>query len=272
MKQKVLIIEDDVFLAEVLVGRLVKAGYETILSTTGTDGLSKLKSEHPDIIILDIVLPEMNGYQILEAKQADVSIKDIPVIVVSNSGQPVEIKRALTLGVRSYLIKADIDPDEAVAKVKEELAKPKGVSQSVNITIVQPKVPGALVGQKILWVEDDRFLKDIITLRLSNEGSVLLHASDETEALEILSKETPDIIMLDILLSGADGFEILKKLKSNPVTKNIPVILLSNLSQNEDIAKGKELGAAKFLVKSRVTLDEIINEIKAVIVEYGHKR
>jgi CheY-like chemotaxis protein len=73
--------------------------------------------------------------------------------------------------------------------------------------------------------------------------------------------------LLDILLSGMDGFEILKRIKEDEKTRHIPVILLSNLGQKEDIEKGKALGAARFLVKAMVTLDEIIEEMKAVLKE-----
>jgi DNA-binding response OmpR family regulator len=262
MPKKILLIEDDVFLAEVLVARLKAAGFEVDTSGNGKDGFNKIQKDHPDLVLLDIILPEMNGYQILEAKLADATIKDIPVIIVSNSGQPVEIKRAMSLGVRSYLIKADIDPDEAVNKVKEVLES-KPTPSGTNST---PKQSGALVGKKLLWVEDDRFLKDIITVRLANEGCLLLHAGDETDAMSLLQKDRPDIILLDILLPGTDGFEILKKLKADPSTKDIPVILLSNLSQQADIDKGKQLGAVKFLVKSTVTLDEIIGEVRSVLM------
>ena len=261
--KQILIIEDDIFLAEVLVNKLTASGFKAEVANNGKEGLKRIKSLHPDLILLDIILPEMNGYQILEAKQADPEIKDIPVIIVSNSGQPVEVKRALTLGVKNYLIKADIDPDEAVKKVKEELSKtaaPQGAPE-----VATPKAQGALVGKKLLWVEDDRFLKDIITVRLSNEGCQLFHAADETEAFNLLAKETPDVVLLDILLPGSDGFEILKKLKGGKEKKKLPVILLSNLSQKADLEKGKELGAVKFLVKSTVTLDEIISQIKSVL-------
>lgn len=262
--KKILLIEDDIFLSEVLVGRLKAAGYNVTSSTNGKDGFEKIKSLRPDLVLLDIILPEMNGYQILEAKWNDPSIKEIPVVIVSNSGQPVEIKRAIALGVKSYLVKADIDPDEAVAKIREVLENAPAAAPGAAAGSA-PQKAGALAGKTILWVEDDRFLKDIITVRLSSEGCRLLHAADEEGAFTILQKETPDIVLLDILLPGADGFEILKKLKAGEMTKNIPVILLSNLSQDTDIAKGKQLGAAKFLVKSTVTLDEIISEIRFVL-------
>ena len=168
-KEKILIIEDDVFLAEVLINKLVAAGFETDLAVNGKDGLEKIRSLKPSLVLLDIILPEMNGYQILEEKIKDDAIKNIPVIVVSNSGQPVEIKRALSLGVKGYLIKADIDPDEAVQKVKEEIERSKSPNSGVN-KIQDFAKSGVLAGKKLRWVEDDRFLKDIIVKMKMGKG------------------------------------------------------------------------------------------------------
>lgn len=122
----------------------------------------------------------------------------------------------------------------------------------------------SLEGKKILWVEDDNFLNDLIARKLSTEKCVLIHATEGEEAVRLAEKELPDIIVLDILLPGIDGFEILKRVKASDKTKNIPVILLSNLGQKSDIEKGRNLGATRFLIKAAVTLDEIVAEIKAV--------
>lgn len=127
----------------------------------------------------------------------------------------------------------------------------------------------ALEGKKILWVEDDKFLGDIILRKLSKEKSTLLYAEDAQKALSILEEDHPDIILLDILLPGMNGFEFLEKIKADPKTKDIPVIMLSNLSQPEDIEKGKKLGAEKFLVKATLELDDIIKEVKNVLVDKG---
>ncbi len=119
--------------------------------------------------------------------------------------------------------------------------------------------------RKILWVEDDVFLSGLIGQRFGGLGAMLFSANNGQQALEIAKMEKPDIILLDILLPGIGGFEILKSLKDNPETKNIPVIILSNLSQKSDVAKGKELGAVSFLVKATVNLDEIVDEVKRVL-------
>lgn len=273
MANKVLIIEDDIFLGDVLVRKLKGAGYTTMLARDGAAGLEQLKEWKPDLLLLDIILPKMNGYEVLEAKAKDPHISEIPVIIISNSGQPVEISRALSLGVKDYLIKAQFDPEEVIVKVRSQLgaaktpAPPKGGAQAVQ----KRERDEALKGKKIMWVEDDQFLSEIIARKLGAAGCILLHAADGGTAWKLLEKEKPDLILLDILLAGLDGYEILKRIKANKDTAMIPVILLSNLGQKEDLEKGKKLGAARFLIKATVTLDEIVQEIKTVLRETGGK-
>ena len=271
---KILIIEDDIFLGDVLVQKFKSNGYEVNLARDGGSGLKQIYEWKPDLILLDILLPVMNGYEILEAKKKDAAISEIPVIVVSNSGQPVEINRALALGVKDYLVKAQFDPQEVLVKVRLQLnkdASSEKVADSASKEKREKSANGTLRGKTIMWVEDDQFLSDIIARKLSVEGSVLIQASDHEGAMKELKNKTPDLILLDILLSGIDGFEILRQLKDNPKTKDIPVILLSNLGQRSDIDKGKELGAARFLIKATITLDEIVDEIKTVLKEVSSK-
>ncbi|MSU55629.1 MAG: response regulator [Candidatus Taylorbacteria bacterium] len=261
MNKKILIIEDDVFLGDVLFQKLKNEAYDVLLARDGAEGLSKISEFMPDLILLDIILPTMNGYEILESKFKNEIIKNIPVIVISNSGQPVEISRILSLGVREYLVKAQFDPEEVLSKVKMQLSS----GESMPGAVAQAGGGTALEGKKILWVEDDKFLSDIIARKLSREKCILFHVTEGEEALKLAEKENFDIAILDILLPGINGFEILSRLKANPKTRGVPVILLSNLGQKDDIDKGQTLGATRFLVKAMVTLDEIISEIKSVI-------
>ena len=249
------------FLGDVLVQKLVKEGYEAVLARDGAEGFNRISSEKPDLILLDIILPNMNGYEILEAKVKDDAIADIPVIVISNSGQPVEINRALTLGVKDYLVKAQFDPEEVMVKVRSQLrgdGAPAPAPAKASST-------ASLEGKKIMWVEDDKFLNDIISRKLSSTKCQFFHSAEGEEAIRMISENMPDIILLDIVLPGMDGFEILKRIKADQNIKHIPVMVLSNLGQQSNDEKAKSLGAAKYLVKATVTLDDIIEEIKGVI-------
>lgn len=270
MEKRVLIIEDDVFLGDVLVQKLKDEGYGAYLARDGVEGFKKIKELKPDLILLDIILPNMNGYEILEEKKNDPKISLIPVIIISNSGQPVEINRALDLGVKDYLIKAQFDPEEVLVKVRSQLKKDEDNHSSDNAEISNASAkttPQTLDGKKIMWVEDNDFLSNIVSHKLSKQKCILLRVANGKEALQIVEKEMPDLIMLDILLPDINGFEILKKIKENPKIQHIPIILLSNLGQKSDVDTGKNLKAARYLIKATVTLDEIIEEINTVLNE-----
>ncbi len=254
-KKKILVIEDDTFLGDLLLQKLKLEGYDATLVRDGAEGLKEIYAGKPSLILLDLVLPSMNGYEILEAKQKDPAIQDIPVIIVSNSGQPVEINRALALGVKDYLVKADLDPADVLVKVKKHFDALGG------------KKTGSLVGRRILWVEDDTFLSSLLITKLGEEGCVSLHAEDGEHALQILKTEHPDIILLDLLLPGMSGFDVLKALKEDEHTRSIPVVVLSNTAQQSDIDKTTALGAAKHLIKAHYDPNDIVNVILEII---GH--
>lgn len=121
MAKKVLIIEDEEILSGLLDKKLQEAGYATALAYDGEEGVQKIKSEKPDLILLDIIMPKKGGFEVLEDIQKDEEMKKVPVVIISNSGQPVEISRALELGVKDYLIKTQFDPKEVIEKVDKQL-------------------------------------------------------------------------------------------------------------------------------------------------------
>lgn len=127
------------------------------------------------------------------------------------------------------------------------------------------KENGILKDKKILWVEDDLFLSGLLGQKFKEMGVRIFGSSTGEPALDIAKFEQPDVIILDLLLPGMSGFEILDVLKSDNKTKEIPVIILSNLSQKDDIEKAKNLGAIKYLIKATVSLDDIVVEIKKVL-------
>jgi len=116
---------------------------------------------------------------------------------------------------------------------------------------------------KILIVEDDKFLRELIARKLTQENFEVIEAIDGEEGLKRIRDDKPDLILLDLILPGVDGFEVLSKLKEDPTLASIPVIILSNLGQREDIEKGLKLGAIDYLVKAHFTPNEIVDKVKA---------
>ncbi len=119
--------------------------------------------------------------------------------------------------------------------------------------------------KSILFIEDEPTLQKSVGRYLEQEGYRVLSALDGEAGLELIKKEKPDLILLDLILPKKDGFEVLKDLKQNIETKEIPVIILTNLEQNIDIEKTLELGATTYLVKANYELGEIVNKIKQTL-------
>jgi DNA-binding response OmpR family regulator len=118
---------------------------------------------------------------------------------------------------------------------------------------------------KVLIVEDDKFLRELISQKITKEGHEAVVAVDGEEGVKKAKEETPDIVLLDLILPGIDGFEVLAKIKEDPLTNAIPVIILSNLGQKEDMEKGMKLGAAGYLIKAHFTPSEIMEKIKTIL-------
>lgn len=118
---------------------------------------------------------------------------------------------------------------------------------------------------KVLIVEDEKMLAEMYATKFSMEGFTAIQAHDGAEGIERAQADTPNIILLDIIMPKLDGFGVLKQLKSQATLKNIPVILLTNLGQDDDIRKGKELGASDYFVKANHSPQEIVDKVKAVL-------
>ncbi len=121
--------------------------------------------------------------------------------------------------------------------------------------------------KKILFIEDESALQKTIGETLSQEGYEVTSALDGEVGLRLAKLKKPDLILLDLILPKIHGFDVLKKLKQEPETKNIPIIVLTNLEGIEDVKEAIELGAQTYLVKAQYTLEELIEKIKKALAE-----
>lgn len=118
--------------------------------------------------------------------------------------------------------------------------------------------------KKILLVEDDPFLIDIYTTKIKEAGFSVEVAKDGKEGLRKIKEGAPDLVLLDIVLPGIDGWEFLEKVKKNKDIKGLKVVVLSNLGQKEEVKKGIKLGAKGYLVKAENTPSQVVEEIKKI--------
>ena len=121
MMKKILLIEDEEVLISLLEKKIIQEGYEFFIAKNGIEGLEKMREIRPDLILLDIIMPKMGGLEVMEEIQKDEELKNIPVIIISNSGQPVEIERIKKLGAKDWLVKTEFDPQEVIKKVNKQI-------------------------------------------------------------------------------------------------------------------------------------------------------
>ncbi|HOI97625.1 MAG: response regulator [Minisyncoccales bacterium] len=121
--EKILLIEDEELIIRLLSKKLAAIGYDVSLAMNGEEGLEKIKQVVPDLILLDIVMPRMGGFEVMAEMKKDEKIANIPVIIISNSGQPLELEKAKELGAVDWLVKTEFDPKEVAEKIQKYINK-----------------------------------------------------------------------------------------------------------------------------------------------------
>ncbi|MES2623414.1 MAG: response regulator [Patescibacteria group bacterium] len=267
--KKILIIEDDLVLGDVLVQKLQTAGYQTELVRDGAKGYTCICEMLPDLILLDVFLPIVNGIEVLHQKKENPAITNIPVLALSNSLNPASIADIKQMGIVDFMIKSDITTQSIIDKVRLILgdtapaATHDAISHQLSVDVTADSFD-ILIGKRLLLVEDDTFLGSILSTRLRDKNVDVAYAATGEDALTELKKQKPDLVLLDVLLPGINGFEVLEVIRKDPETKDMHVIVLSNFSQVEDQKKATALGA-DFLVKALVNPDNILEKIVEVL-------
>lgn len=126
-------------------------------------------------------------------------------------------------------------------------------------------MPDAPQGKSIVIVEDDRFLSSLMKARLEKDGFVVLQAFDGAEAIQLFKEKTPDLVILDLIMPKVTGFEVLQSISLTPQLQKVPVVILSNLAQDSDIEKARQLGAKEYFVKIKVSIDDLVGRIKNLV-------
>jgi DNA-binding response OmpR family regulator len=202
----VLIVEDDYHFSNLLALYLRREGYTPIQHYNGVGVLERARELKPFIITLDLMLPTRGGWDILRAIKSDPQTRDIPVLVISvleNS------KLALSLGATDYLVKPI-----HLADLRALLDR---------LTSREPSVHKA----KVLLVDDDPEIHQLLKAMLPDNLATLLEAQDGAQALILARDEQPDAILLDLMLPGMNGFQVLERLKADARTADIPIIVLT---------------------------------------------
>jgi two-component system, cell cycle response regulator len=271
---KIIIVEDDPMLVEIYEKKLSAAGFEVKVVSSGATVQSEMASWKPDIVLLDMVLPDMDGFEILEAVKKDEEIKNIPVYVFSNLSAKEDIERTTALGAAGFLTKSNFTPTQLAEEVKKLLNHPALSSHVPEAPLVQgtQTVPDAGIsqkseptGHKVLIIEDEDIFIEMFGDKLKQEGFEVVAANNGKWGIREAEKGGFDCILLDMMMPAMNGYEAIQELRSNEITKNIPVIILSNSALDSEVQKALELGANAYYIKTQITPGEVTEKVKELI-------
>lgn len=122
-----------------------------------------------------------------------------------------------------------------------------------------------MIMKTILLVEDDKFLSSLLKNRIEKEGMTVIHAADGESAIDNLRATRVDLVLLDVILPKKNGFEVLEEIQSDPILRENPVFIISNLGQESDMARGRDLGAVEYYVKAQTSIDDLVTKVKTYV-------
>jgi CheY-like chemotaxis protein len=236
---------------------LTHEGYAVCTTNTGEECISLAQSETPDLILLDALLPDMNGFDVAVKLKSDSATKDIPIIFLTAVNTPSDYIHAFNIGATDLLIKP-FCKEELVLKITQALL----VSKLMRLGLELPK--DFYKDKKILLVDDvwsNVFLNKIL---FSNEGYNVCTANSGTTCIEVAQKEKPNIILLDVMMPDISGFDAAFIMKKDPVTFDIPILFLTALNTPADLVHGLQVGASGFLVKPS-SKEELLMQVKKIL-------
>ena len=201
--------------------------------------------EHPDLILMDITMPVMDGFMATKILKSNPLTKKIPICFLTNVGQEEDAKRAFALGATDYLIRAHYTPTEIVAAIKRILK---------------------ILKTKIIIFEDEEMLRTMYVTKFQNIGfRCIAYEHPPQNLIERILAYSPDLIIMSVIMPVMDGFAATRIIKKDPRTKNIPLIFLTSCGSQEYIDHAKQLGALKYLIKAENTPSEVVEAVYDVL-------
>lgn len=241
--EKVLVVDDDEIGRALLKRHLEQSGYEVLCAVDGIEALEVARSQSPDLILLDLEMPRLNGWDTLAALKADVNLKDIPVVIVSLDDDK---NRGFALGAKEFLTKPvdGGDLEFAIDRLQKQIQKEHC---------------------EVLIIDDSEDTRELIKRSLAKLNWHVREAVDGITGLQEVEKQRPDIIMLDLMMPVMDGFEFLEKFAANPDWEGIPVVVMTAMSLTSKDRLLLDTNVASIIEKGDFNRQKLIKTISKLI-------
>ncbi|MDB5490992.1 MAG: response regulator [Micavibrio sp.] len=245
----VLLVDDDRELAALLSARLESRGIHVMRAADGGEAMRQIETRIPDLVILDVMLPGLSGHAVLQKLKFDPALSLIPVVMLSANAAEGEAESAKRLGAIDYILK----PVEAEALIAH-----------------LEKILDAARYHVVLMDNDDTLL-DLLGEKFRQRGFRVSTRNDGKEAWDYILKSLPDLVILDRMMPGMDGIAVLKNIRAEHATKNIPVIVLSARKEERDVKIGLQFGAQEYVTKP-CDPEDLLNRSLALLQAGGSEK
>ena len=246
----VLVVEDDPAAAELLTRQLVGAGYRTEVARTGAEAIAKAGELQPAAITLDIILPEVDGWEVITRLKSDPATSAIPVVVVSVVDNP---ELGLALGAIDYFVKP-VEAPELIARLNRfGLKHGKGNGQV-----------------RVLVVDDEPANRHWLTRALEPAGFTVLPASGGREAIEMAKSLKPDLVLLDLMMPEVTGFDVVEALRADATTRETPIMVLTAVNLTEADRRHLNGRVSEILSRGSVASADIVGLLRRVAHRNGN--
>ncbi len=273
----ILLVEDDPMISEIYQRKLSQSGYEVTLAFDGRDAVNKIQTQVYDLVLLDLVLPALDGISVLkeisrEGKQKPRS----PIVVFSNLNDGENQETAFRYGAQGFIAKSQFNPSELIGEVqrylRESSEQKKNEEKLGNFSQEKEKKYEEDIEEKkhILLVEDEDVFIHLFSDRLKKEGYKVTVVENGLDALSALQKENIDVVITDILLPIMRGDELITRIRlQGGDKKDIPIIVISASATDEQVAIVKNMNIQGFFVKTHITPSELARYARSVLMESG---
>jgi len=247
-RRRILVIDDDPIVRELLRSYLTEAGCDVTVAPSGREGLRLARQVRPSAITLDVMMPDVDGWEVMRELKAAPETAEIPVLIVSVSDDRTT---GMALGAVGYIVKP-VDKAQLLAEI-ERVATVRTV-------------------RRILVVDDDPAAREHICEVLREGPYAAETASGGAEALERVRASRPDVMVLDLMMPEVDGFAVLDQLRADPATADLPVVVLTAKDLTADEQDQLKRAARAVITKGRTDKERLLQEVHAAIEELGGPR
>lgn len=265
---KIIIVEDDQMISDIYNKKFSDSGFEVYSALSGEQALEVAKKEKVDIVMTDLIMPKMDGFQLIERLRSGEFDSKIKIIVTSNLSQKEDRDKAINLGANGFVAKSDYSPSELVNEIKRfanQFQEQRKNEAKANLQIKHGEEKDNDEKKKILIIEDEEIFIEMFGEKLKQDGYIVDSAGNGAWGIKEALRNQYDLFIIDMIMPALTGEEMIGKLKLEKTTKNIPIIVLSASVENDVAKRVKKMGVESFFVKTKITPRELSNEVKRIL-------